>query len=55
MLISFLTPLFGVLFGAYLLGDRIEPYFGLGSLLVLGGILVVSAPQGRRSPGPATT
>ena len=42
MLLSFVTPLFGVLFGALLLGDRVEPYFGLGSLLVLGGILVVS-------------
>ena len=43
MLISFLTPLFGVLFGATLLGDRVDLYFGLGSLLVLGGILVVNA------------
>ncbi|MFI4891613.1 MAG: DMT family transporter, partial [Steroidobacterales bacterium] len=46
MLISFLTPLFGVLFGAALLGDRIDANFGFGSVLVLAGILVVNAPQG---------
>jgi drug/metabolite transporter (DMT)-like permease len=46
MLVSFLTPLFGVLFGALFLGDRVDLNFGLGSLLVLAGILVVNAPQG---------
>jgi drug/metabolite transporter (DMT)-like permease len=48
MLISFLTPLFGVLFGALLLGDRIDVNFGIGSLLVLGGILIVNAPGNLR-------
>ncbi len=43
MLLSLMTPLFGVLFGAWLQGDPIEPRFALGSLLVLGGILVVNA------------
>jgi drug/metabolite transporter (DMT)-like permease len=42
MLISFLTPLFGVLFGAALLGDKVDLNFGVGSVLVLTGILVVS-------------
>ena len=46
MLVSFLTPLFGVLFGAILLGDKVDLNFGIGSLLVLAGILVVNAPQG---------
>lgn len=46
MLVSFLTPLFGVLFGAALLGDRIDLNFGIGSLLVLAGILVVNVPTG---------
>jgi drug/metabolite transporter (DMT)-like permease len=43
MLLSLLTPLFGVLFGALLLKDPVEPRFALGSLLVLTGILVVNA------------
>ncbi len=43
MLLSLMTPLFGVLFGAWLQGDPIEPRFALGALLVLGGIIVVNA------------
>jgi drug/metabolite transporter (DMT)-like permease len=46
MLVSFLTPLFGVMFGAVLMGDKVDLNFGVGSLLVLAGILVVNAPQG---------
>jgi drug/metabolite transporter (DMT)-like permease len=42
MLLSLLTPLFGVLFGAALLGDRIDLRFGLGAMLVLTGVLVVN-------------
>lgn len=42
MLLSLLTPLFGVLFGALLLGDPIELRFGLGALLVLAGVLIVN-------------
>jgi drug/metabolite transporter (DMT)-like permease len=45
MLVSFLTPLFGVLFGAILLGDKVDLNFGIGSMLVFAGILVVNAPQ----------
>lgn len=40
---SFATPLFGVLFGAFLLGEAIEPRFVMGALLVLMGITLVSA------------
>ena len=45
MMLSLLTPLFGVLFGAWLLGDPIEPRFAVGALLVLAGILIVNARQ----------
>lgn len=41
MLLSLLTPLFGVLFGALLLHEPIESRFAIGSLLVLAGILIV--------------
>jgi drug/metabolite transporter (DMT)-like permease len=40
---SFLTPVFGVLLGVWLLDEPIEPRFVLGAAMVLGGILVVSA------------
>jgi drug/metabolite transporter (DMT)-like permease len=42
MLLSLLTPLFGVLFGAALLGDRIDLRFAAGALLVLAGVLIVN-------------
>jgi drug/metabolite transporter (DMT)-like permease len=41
MLLSLLTPLFGVLFGAALLGDPITLHFALGGALVLAGIVIV--------------
>jgi drug/metabolite transporter (DMT)-like permease len=43
MLLSLLTPLFGVAAGALLLGEPVEPRFGIGAALVLGGILIVNA------------
>ena len=43
MLLSLMTPLFGVFFGALLLHEPIEPRFALGAFLVLAGILVVNA------------
>ena len=46
---SFLTPLFGVLLGAWLLGEPLEAAFVAGSVLVLAGIGLVSAP----TQGPA--
>jgi drug/metabolite transporter (DMT)-like permease len=42
MLLSLLTPLFGVLFGAALLGDPIDLRFAVGALLVLMGVLIVN-------------
>ncbi len=39
---SFMTPLFGVVFGAWLLHEPIEPGFLAGALLVLAGIVLVS-------------
>jgi drug/metabolite transporter (DMT)-like permease len=42
MLLSLLTPLFGVLFGAVLLRDPIDLRFALGAALVLTGVLIVN-------------
>ncbi|ANG63928.1 hypothetical protein A8C75_16590 [Marinobacterium aestuarii] len=39
---SFLTPLFGVVLGAWLLNEPLEPGFLFGSLLVMCGIVLVS-------------
>lgn len=39
---SFLTPLFGVAFGVWLLGEPLEPRFVAGAGLVLAGVLLVS-------------
>ncbi|MGA6135179.1 DMT family transporter [Acinetobacter dispersus] len=39
---SFLTPLFGMAFGVWLLGEKIDLNFVIGSALVLLGIVVVS-------------
>nr|WP_314490831.1 DMT family transporter [uncultured Pseudomonas sp.] len=40
---SFVTPLFGVTFGVLLLGESLSLNFVLGALLVLGGVVLVSA------------
>ena len=40
--LSFLTPLFGVVFGVWLLDETLEPAFVTGALLVMVGIVVVS-------------
>ena len=55
---SFMTPLFGVAFGAWLLGETIEPNFLAGAGLVLAGVVLVSghgwfAQLVRRSPAKA--
>lgn len=39
---SFLTPLFGVAFGVWLLDEPLEPGFLIGALLVCAGIVLVS-------------
>ncbi len=45
MLLSLMTPLFGVIFGAALLGDPIDRRFALGTLMVLSGVLIVNFKQ----------
>jgi len=45
MLLSLMTPLFGVIFGAALLGDPIDGRFALGTLMVLSGVLIVNFKQ----------
>lgn len=40
--LSFMTPLFGVVFGVVLLGEPLEPAFIVGAVLVMTGILLVS-------------
>lgn len=49
--LSFLTPLFGVSAGVLLLGERLDPLFLAGALLVLAGIGVVMSGAGRRGHG----
>jgi drug/metabolite transporter (DMT)-like permease len=39
---SFMTPLFGIVFGAWLLSEPIEPSFLMGAVPVLVGIVLVS-------------
>jgi len=43
--LSFMTPLFGVVFGVVLLGEPLEPAFLVGALLVMAGILLVSGHE----------
>jgi drug/metabolite transporter (DMT)-like permease len=53
MLLSLLTPLFGVLFGAALLHEPISPRFASGGGLVLLGILTVNLRSVVRRAGSA--
>ncbi|MEG1734078.1 MAG: DMT family transporter [Comamonas sp.] len=39
---SFLTPILGVILGAWLLDEPVEPNFAIGAALVLAGIVLVS-------------
>lgn len=39
---SFMTPLFGILFGVWLLDEPLEPSFVAGAALVLAGVVLVS-------------
>lgn len=43
---SFLTPLLGVVLGAWLLGEHIAPAFVVGAGMVLAGIVLVGRKQG---------
>lgn len=42
---TFLTPLFGVMFGALLLGERVGPYLIAALALVAAGIYLVNRPR----------
>jgi len=41
-IMSFMTPIFGVLLGAWLLSEPLEPSFLAGSALVIAGVILVS-------------
>lgn len=43
--LTFLTPLLGVLLGVWLLGEQLRISFVIGGLLVVAGILLVSLPR----------
>lgn len=40
---SFMTPLFGMAFGVWLLNEPLEPSFLVGAILVLAGVILVSS------------
>jgi drug/metabolite transporter (DMT)-like permease len=42
---TFLTPVFGVVLGALLLGEPLEPQFVVGAIVVLMGLTTVSLHQ----------
>ena len=42
---TFLTPIFGVAAGHFMLGDAIAPGFAIAVALVAGGILLVNWPR----------
>ncbi len=50
ILLTLMTPIFGVLFGAALLKDPIDVSFALGSLLVLGGVMIVNVRLKTKDP-----
>jgi drug/metabolite transporter (DMT)-like permease len=47
---SYLTPLFGVVAGAVLLGETIGPATLAGGMLILGGVLLATLPARSNSP-----
>ena len=49
---TFLTPLFGVLFGGLLLGERVGPYLIAALILVAAGIYLVNTPRGGARSAP---
>ncbi|WP_332766650.1 DMT family transporter [Phenylobacterium sp.] len=44
-ILSFLTPLFGVIFGVAVLNEPLEPSFVVGAILVLAGVSLVSGAE----------
>ena len=47
--LSFMTPVFGVIAGIVAMGDRMEGAFVIGTVMILGGIVI--ATTGLRRPG----
>lgn len=43
--LTFMTPLFGVIMGVVLLNETITPGFIIGAVLVLAGVLIVNGPK----------
>jgi len=43
--LSFMTPIFGVVFGVLILGERLDASFLVGAAMVLGGIILVSGHE----------
>ena len=41
--LTFMTPLFGIAFGVWLLDEPLEPSFMVGALLVLAGVFLVNS------------
>ncbi|MDC0663552.1 DMT family transporter [Marinobacter sp. SS21] len=48
-IMSFMTPIFGVLLGGWLLPEPLEPAFMAGSVLVIAGVILVSGQSLIRS------
>jgi drug/metabolite transporter (DMT)-like permease len=43
--LSFMTPIFGVVFGAIILGEPIETSFVVGTVFVITGIMIVNGKE----------
>jgi drug/metabolite transporter (DMT)-like permease len=53
--VTFLVPLFGVLWGALFLNERLRMIEGLGTIVLLWGVALVTGALPRRSTGTLTT
>jgi drug/metabolite transporter (DMT)-like permease len=47
---TFITPLFGVAAGYFIMHDTLTPAFGAAALLVIAGLYLVNRPETRRIP-----
>jgi drug/metabolite transporter (DMT)-like permease len=43
--LSFLTPLFGVAAGHFIMGDPLTPTFAVAVILVVAGLVLVNRPR----------
>jgi drug/metabolite transporter (DMT)-like permease len=51
-MVTFLMPIFGILWGGIFLGERMTPALGIGCLLVLLGIAITLFPIPARAGEP---